>query len=80
MIRTRAIASILCVICFNGLIATNAFAQTGFNGKWATDRPGSASLSGPDKGSIQADFTIEGNKVAGTIRQGGARRRLLHHQ
>jgi hypothetical protein len=67
MRRNLALA---CVLCF---AATTVFAQSGFNGKWATGRPEDPQLitSARRAERVQLEVTVEGEKASGTLAFGG---------
>ena len=68
MPRNLALA---CVLCF---AATTVFAQSGFNGKWATDRPADPQLITDARRAerVQLEVTVEGDKASGTLAFGGS--------
>jgi hypothetical protein len=67
------------VLC---LISTAAYAQSGFAGKWVTDPPeqaaggdgggGGRGGRGGGAGETRLDLKVDGNKLTGTIFEGGA--------
>lgn len=55
-------------ICF---AATTGFAQSGFNGKWATDRLTGPVPLGERSEIVQLDIIVENGKASGSIARGG---------
>jgi hypothetical protein len=94
---------VLFVLALVLVMASAGYAQTGFNGKWATDPPaapaaapaappaGGAPAAGAGGGAggrgggrgggggnaMQMDLTVTGNKVTGTLTEGGATLMIL---
>lgn len=67
MCRNLALAFFLC------FVSTTGFAQSGFNGKWATDRPADPQLITDAQRAqrVQMEVTLEGDKASGTLAFGG---------
>jgi hypothetical protein len=55
-------------VCF---AATTGFAQSGFDGKWATDRLAGPVPLGERREVVQLDIVVENGKASGSIARGG---------
>jgi hypothetical protein len=55
-------------ICF---VATTGFAQSGFSGKWATDRITGPVPLGERREIVQLEVAIENGRASGTVARGG---------
>ena len=56
------------ILCF---VATTGFAQSGFSGKWATDRPADPADTFQRRQSVQMELDVDAAKASGTVSIGG---------
>jgi len=63
----------LIVVAVLLVMASAAYAQTGFAGKWVTDPPAAGAGGGRGGGGeTRLDLKVDGSKLTGTIFEGGA--------